>query len=103
MHLKRDISIRGWLLIPFLGFHIVPAWIIYTTAKFIVVLSDGIWRLVTDSSSKLFNPLVPPFFVFEIVVNAALAGLSVWVLYLMYGCLGCLADVWGQSKNSCPS
>lgn len=82
--MKGKIKIGGWLLIPFIGFHVIPIWITYTTGAFILDLSDGIWLLVTDTGTKLYNPLVAPFFVFEIAANISLIILSVIVLYLMH-------------------
>jgi Protein of unknown function (DUF2569) len=76
-------GIGGWLVLPLIALVITPFRVAVTSVRdFSEVLKPEVWAALTTPGGPSYHPLWMPIIVFELLMNLALIGGTIWLLVL---------------------
>lgn len=77
-------GINGWLILPAIGLCITPITLCIGIWQVATVVFGGSWSVLTTPGSPSFHPLYKLLLPAEIVVNVAMLGFVVLLIYLFF-------------------
>lgn len=78
-------GLGGWLILVGLGVVLTPVRLaIQTVPVYADILSDGTWEALTGSGSAYYHPLWQPLLLGEMIVNAGIFAVSLYLIYLFF-------------------
>lgn len=77
-------GLGGWLILVGIGVIISPIQLLVTYIPIYNIFEDGTWEALTTVGSEAYNPLWGPLLIGEIVYNAAMVAVSIYLIYLFF-------------------